>query len=124
MRAGVWLFSLFRRNQTQEDGQRFATGLRNMVALDINRRDGRLYGVQQGRDQLFENWPQLYTREKDAVLLPKSPSESSAATTTDGRTANHDPARGKVLAPEYGGNDETAGRCADVKEPLTVLPVH
>ena len=36
----------------------------------------------------------------------------------------HDPARGNVLAPEYGGNDETAGRCADVKEPLTVLPVH
>jgi glucose/arabinose dehydrogenase len=29
-----------------------------------------------------------------------------------------------VLAPEYGGNDETAGRCADVKEPLTVLPAH
>ena len=67
MRAGVWRFSLFRRNQTQENGERFATGLRNMVALDINRRDGRLYGVQQGRDQLFENWPQLYTREKDAV---------------------------------------------------------
>ena len=54
-----------------------------------------------------------------------SPSEEFvrilAVTTTDGY---HDPARGKVLAPEYGENDETAGRCADVKEPLTVLPAH
>jgi hypothetical protein len=87
VRAGVWRFSLFRRNQTQEDGERFATGLRNMAALDMNRRDGRLYGVQQGRDQLFENWPQLYTREEDAVLPSEESARILAVTTTDGRTA-------------------------------------
>src|SRR5918999_1147167 len=33
IRAGVWMFSARRTNQTQADGERYATGLRNMVAL-------------------------------------------------------------------------------------------
>ena len=67
IRAGVWQFDARGTNQTQANGQRFATGLRNMVALAVNA-SGELYGVQHGRDMLFENWPQFFTVEEDAVL--------------------------------------------------------
>ena len=68
IRATVWQIPAFRTNQTQGDGRRFAKGLRNMVALDINPRNGRLYGVQNGRDQLAELWPQIFTPAQDLVL--------------------------------------------------------
>src|SRR5690606_40641027 len=30
----------------------------------------------------------------------------------------------KVLAPEYGGNGRTIGRCAEARDPLVALPAH
>src|SRR5512132_3408408 len=49
VRAGVWTFDATATNQTQTDGQQYATGLRNMVALAVNPKNGELYGVQHGR---------------------------------------------------------------------------
>ncbi|MGH7638689.1 MAG: PQQ-dependent sugar dehydrogenase, partial [Gemmatimonadaceae bacterium] len=68
VRAGVWTFNPSGTNQTQADGERFATGLRNMVALAVNPANNGLYGMQHGRDMLFENWPEFFTVEEDAVL--------------------------------------------------------
>src|SRR5688500_14909605 len=68
IRAGVWRFNPSGTNQTQAQGTRWATGLRNMVALAVNPANGALYGVQHGRDMLFENWPDFFTVEEDAVL--------------------------------------------------------
>jgi glucose/arabinose dehydrogenase len=44
-RAGVWRFDPTRTDQTQADGVRFATGLRDMLALTIKPGAGALYGV-------------------------------------------------------------------------------
>jgi glucose/arabinose dehydrogenase len=49
------------RGQTQANGEHFAIGTRNMVALALNPRNGMLYGVQHGRDNLNVYWPQLFT---------------------------------------------------------------
>ena len=79
-----------------------------MVALAVNPRNNELYGVQHGRDMLFENWPQFFTVEEDAVL----PAEEFIRITRgsdngwpycyfDAVTENK-----KVLAPEYGGNGQ------------------
>ena len=38
-----------------------------MVALAVNPANGELYGVQHGRDMLFENWDQFFTVEEDAL---------------------------------------------------------
>ena len=51
-RAGIWRFDADRTGQKQSDGRRYATGLRNTVALASRPHDGRLYGVIHGRDQL------------------------------------------------------------------------
>jgi glucose/arabinose dehydrogenase len=124
VRSGVWRFDAFRNNQQQSHGLRYATGLRNMVALDINPGNGRLYGVQNGRDQLHELWPDLFTPEQDAVLPSEELFRIDQGADYGWPYCYHDPAIGKVLAPEYGGDGTIEGRCAQVREPLLALPAH
>jgi glucose/arabinose dehydrogenase len=130
-RAGIWTFDPTRSNQTLDDGQRYATGYRNMVALAVNPADGELYGVQHGRDMLFENWPQFFTVEEDAVL----PAEEFVRITRESNNGwpycYFDAVfeNKKVLAPEYGGNGQltTNGStidCATFNQPLATFGAH
>jgi glucose/arabinose dehydrogenase len=123
-RAGVWRFGAFGRNQQQDDGQRFATGLRNMVALALAPRSGRLWGVQNGRDQLHDNWPEIFTPEQDLVLPSEELVRIDRGADYGWPYCYHDPERGMVLAPEYGGDGETVGRCQSAREPKLALPAH
>src|SRR5262249_28300467 len=66
-RAGIWLFDASKLNQQQGDGTRFATGLRNIVALMFS--NGQLYGAQHGRDNLFQDFPQYFS-QKDGAEKP------------------------------------------------------
>lgn len=67
--AGIWKFSADSLNQTQlEDGEKYATGIRNAVALDWNSMTDNLYVVQHGRDQLNTLWPDHFTAEENAAL--------------------------------------------------------
>lgn len=121
-RAGIWRFDANRIGQRQADGERFATGLRNVVALALGP-DGAVYGVQHGRDQLHDNWG--FTPEKGA----ENPSEEfvriSEGDDYGWPYCYHDHELGrKVLAPEYGGDARTAGRCASVDTPLVAFPGH
>ena len=124
VRAGVWQFAAFGTNQSQASGRRFVKGARNMVALDINYRNGRLYGVQNGRDQLSELWPAVFTPEQDLVLPTEELFRLDRGADYGWPYCYHDPDRGKVLAPEYGGDGTIEGRCAQVREPLASFPAH
>lgn len=130
-RAGVWLFDPRVTDQTQGSGEHYATGLRNMVALAFNPADNELYGVQHGRDMLFENWPDLYTVEKDAVL----PSEELIRITRGSNNGwpycyfDRVDQNKKVLAPEYGGDGQlvTGAQgidCASYNQPLANFGAH
>jgi len=124
-RAGIWRFNATRTGQTPADGTRFATGLRNIVALAINPLDGELYGVQHGRDQLSANWPELFTAEENA----EKPAEVLFNIREGGDYGwphcFYDPELGRnVLAPEYGGDGERAGRCDRAERPLAAFPAH
>ena len=124
-RAGIWRFDANRLRQRQTDGSRFATGLRNSVALTHNPIDGRLYATVHGRDQLHDNWPQLFTAEKSA----ENPGEVLVRID---RNADygwpycyHDfDRRGLVLAPEYGGDGQKTGQCAKKAQALMAFPGH
>ena len=124
-RAGIWRFSADRPGQTQADGERFSTGVRNGAALAVHPGSGDLYAVIHGRDQLRELWPSLYSPEDGS----EKPSEEFARI---GRGSDfgwpycyHDPGNNrKLLAPEYGGDGEEVGRCADMDMPAIGLPAH
>lgn len=131
VRAGVWLFDARGTNQTQSSGQHYATGLRNMVALAVNPANGELYGVQHGRDMLFENWPQFFDQAEDANLpseefirIPSGSNNGWPYCYFDDSTQHR-----KVLAPEYGGDGQlTTGpqgiNCATYNQPLALFGAH
>jgi glucose/arabinose dehydrogenase len=124
-RAGLFRFDATLVGQTPADGARFAAGVRNANALTSDPDSGAIVGVINGRDELAQDWPELYTAEDDLVL----PSEELAVF-EEGQDwgwpyCYHDPLLDqKVLAPEYGGDGETIGRCEAVEEPALELPAH
>ena len=62
--GGIWKFDENKLGQTQDDGVRFATGLRQMPAVDWH--DGALYIAMNNRDQLNVLWPGQFTAEENA----------------------------------------------------------
>ena len=124
-RAGIWQFDASRLGQRPTDGSRFATGLRNSVALARNSLDGHLYATVHGRDQLHDNWPNLFTIEKSA----ENPGE---AVVRIERGADYGwpycyydvDRRGLVLAPEYGGDGQRTAQCSSKTQALMAFPGH
>ncbi len=124
-RAGIWRFDADRAGQQQEDGVRFATGLRNTVALATRSQDGLLYGVMHGRDQLSEFWPQRFTQAQRAEKPAEEFVRIARGDDFGWPYCYYDPEDDrKVLGPEYGGDGQTIGRCAEKKDPLIGFPAH
>jgi len=131
VRAGVWVFNPAGTNQAQSSGRRYATGLRNMVALAVNPANNALYGVQHGRDMLFENWPQFFTQEEDAVLPAEELVRIADGSDNGWPYCYHDAVfeNRKVLAPEHGGNGQLVSggngiNCASYNQPLATFGGH
>lgn len=124
-RAGIWKFDADSLRQTQEDGTRFATGLRNVVALTLHPLSGYLYGAMHGRDQLSGSWGDLYTAEQSAELPSEELLLIEEGDDFGWPYCYHDRSLNRlVLAPEYGGDGQEEGRCADMKEPIAAFPAH
>ncbi|MGD2216500.1 MAG: PQQ-dependent sugar dehydrogenase [Gemmatimonadales bacterium] len=124
-RAGIWKFDAERQGQRQEDGERFATGLRNVVALTLHPESGDVYGVQHGRDQLGGLWPDLFTAADNAEKPSEELVRIERGDDFGWPYCYHDPVDDRlVLAPEYGGDGNTVGRCSSKKEPLAAFPAH
>ena len=66
-RGGIWRYDANKLNQTFSPAERFATGLRNSEAVSFDSQ-GRMFAIQHGRDQLFQNWPKLYNAKQSADL--------------------------------------------------------
>ena len=124
-RAGIWEFDVNRLRQRLRDGRRYATGLRNSVALARNPFDGALYATVHGRDQLHDNWPDLFTVEQSA----ENPGEVMVRIDRGGDYGwpycYHDVGRKSlVLAPEYGGNGTITSQCSGKTQALMAFPGH
>jgi glucose/arabinose dehydrogenase len=124
--AGIWRFRSDLPGQDQKaDGHRYASGIRNSVAIAWNTLNNKLYVVQHGRDQLAQLYPAMYSEQEGAEL----PAEEFFAV-EDGDFFGwpycyYDLTRKiKLLAPEYGGNKYAVDRCADAKNPIMAFPGH
>lgn len=124
--AGVWRFSASAANQTPDDGgMRYATGTRNLVALEWSDAFNTLYAVQHGRDQLSQLWPDLYTEEQNAQLPAEEFFMIEEGDDFGWPYCYYDQLQEeKVLAPEYGGDGEEVGRCANTEDPIVGFPGH
>lgn len=123
VRAGVWRYDSRKTDQTPASGERWATGLRNVMAIAVDPASGALYGATHGRDQLGANWG--FSNEANA----EKPSEEFGIIPKGADFGwpycYFDPiARQKVQAPEYGGDGVKPGDCAQKTQPLIAFPAH
>lgn len=124
--AGIWRFDAGQIGQdAYSDGVPYARGIRNALANAWHPAFGRLYAVQHGRDQLSELWPRLYSIAQNVTLPAEELLAVDAGDDFGWPYCYYDPfLRGRVLAPEYGGDGELVGRCADFEPPVAVYPAH
>ncbi len=125
MHAGIWQFDADKEGQTQEDGIKFATGIRSAVSITWNPNDDNLYGVINGIDNFNTLYPKLYTPWQAAML----PSEILIKVTKNSNFgwpyAYYDQLQGKnVLQPGYGGDGKIVGRAAEFANPTVAFPGH
>ena len=124
-RAGVWKFSDSKIGQKFSPQTRFVTGLRNAVGLKWNGRDNALYATQHGRDQLFQQFPQLYDQKKGAENPAEELMKLEAGDDFGWPYCYYDiDLKRLVLAPEYGGDAKMPGRCSNKKNPVVAFPGH
>lgn len=122
-RAGIWAFSATKLNQSAKDGVRYATGLRNAMALAIEPSSHRLYAAIHGRDQLSANWG--FSDEYNA----ENPGEEFGPVERNDDYGwpycyySHERSA-KVLSPEYGGDGKKTERCSSAKLPTVAFPGH
>ena len=123
--GGIWRFDPRRGGQTQTDGQRYATGLRNAMALAVDPGTGALFAAQHGRDQLAAHWSKLYNEAQSAELPAEEIFRIEPGGDYGWPYCYYDwRRRQKVLQPEYGGDGRTAGRCESVPKPVVAFPGH
>jgi glucose/arabinose dehydrogenase len=121
--GGIWRFDENKPGQRQADGTRYATGLRQMLAIAWH--DGALYTAMNNRDQLDTLWPDLFKAEDNVQRPSESLYRVEQGSNFGWPYCFHDFTQGKlVLNPEYGGDGKAVGRCAQFTPPIAVFPPH
>ena len=124
--AGVWRFDADATGQMQSThGSRFATGIRNAMAMEWSPEHQRLYFLSHGRDALFTLYPEYFTAEESAEL----PAEEMHVLTEGGDYGwpftYYDQIQGRrILAPEYGGDGQQTAPPTRYEEPIANFPAH
>jgi glucose/arabinose dehydrogenase len=131
IRAGLWLFDASGSNQTEATGTHWGTGYRNLVSITVNPRGGEPFAVQQGRDMLSDNWPELFTPAQQAVLPAEEMVRIAQGSNNGWPYCYFDAVfeHKKVLAPEYGGDGHIVSGtqgidCSTFNQPLASFTAH
>jgi glucose/arabinose dehydrogenase len=121
--GGFWKYNENTPNQVFSPAQRWATGVRQPVALAW--RDGHLFAAMNSRDSLDTLWPAKFTAEDNATR-PLEPLLQVDQGSVFGWPYCYFDAQANdmVLAPEYGGDGKTIGRCAQYQKPVATYPAH
>lgn len=124
-RAGIWRFDANTLGQVQDLAHRYATGIRNAVALIWNQDVDRLYALQHGRDDLHRYWPEYYSEEQNIELPSEIFFDLNEGDDMGWPYCYYDHEKGmKLLNPEYGGDGTKVEQCAKAKDPLVGFPGH
>ena len=123
--GGVWVFDGNKTDQKNTDGRRFATGIRNAVAIEWNTRQNALYAVIHGRDSIDTLFPALYNAEDNATRQ----GEEFHKIVDGGNygwpyTFFDTKLNQRVVAPEYGGDGKKTPEPGKYADPLVAFPAH
>src|SRR5258708_16908186 len=119
--GGIWKFDENKLGQTQANGSRFATGLRQMPALAWH--DGALFIGMNNRDSLDTLWPGKFTAQENAERPSEPLYRAVAGSNLGWPYCFFDYGQKKfLLNPEYGGGGKNVGRCTQVNPPGAAFP--
>jgi glucose/arabinose dehydrogenase/cytochrome c553 len=124
-RAGIWRYDANKRDQVFSPKERYASGIRNGEGFDFDA-EGRLYVTQHGRDQLHENWPELYSAEQGFELPAEQVMIVKPGAWYGWPKCYFDPKQMKLVqGPEYGGDGgKKTGACTEAEPPVAAFPAH
>jgi glucose/arabinose dehydrogenase len=125
-RAGIWRFDATKTGQTFSREARYASGIRNGMAMTIRPNDGALFVAIHGRDQLHDNWQKVfpatqYQAENPAEELVQVSQGDEFSWPYCYYAVDE---KKLVTAPEYGGDGKKTDRCEGKKAPVATFPGH
>ena len=122
--GGIWKFKANELNQSYKEGIRYATGFKNIVALDWNTKTNSLFIIQQGRDLLHDLYPQYYTVDQSNSQPAETMYELHQGSDGGWPYVYYDAKlHKKILSPEYGGDGKKEGG-ANAQDPIVDFPAH
>jgi glucose/arabinose dehydrogenase len=125
MQAGLWRFRADGSGQTQAGGERFATGIRNAIAMQWSEQHRQLYFLTHGRDALFLLFPEYFSAEQSSVLPAEEMHVAVAGGNYGWPYSYYDQQQGRrMLAPEYGGDGKQGVEQGLYREPIATFPGH
>src|SRR5258707_10350096 len=124
-RGGIWRYDANKTDQRFSPAERYASGLRNSEGLSLDAA-GRIFATQHGRDQLREDWPELYSARQGQDLPAEELVELRQGADYGWPECYFDNVQQKlVLGPEDGGDGgKKIGVCAERQEPGAFFPAH
>ena len=103
---------------------RYATGVKNAVAIDWNFETNTLFAAVHGRGGFYQHYPQYYTAKQDAELPAEALYELQEGDDVGWPYVYYDQfKKQKILAPEYGGDGEIMGG-ENAIDPVAAFPAH
>ena len=123
--GGFWRFDPDKQNQTQADGYHFSTGHRHVLALAWNTVSKAFFFVMMGRDQLSTVAPQFYDDDDNAELPSEVMHVLREGANFGWPYTYYDPLKkARMVAPEYGGDNQKRAEPGQYPEPLIAFPAH
>ncbi len=118
-RAGVWRFDSNKAGQKfPSDGEQWATGIRDIDALDWSPADAHLYGIMHGRDNTHRFWPDLVSADDDDHIADEM-HRITKLTDFGWPYTYYDGARNvRLISPEYGGDGKTSPPAGTYASPV------
>jgi len=107
-RAGVWRFDANKIGQKfPAAGEKWATGIRDIDAVDWSAADGHLYGIMHGRDNSSRLWPDLISADDDFHIADEMHRITKLTDFGWPYTYYDGVRKTRLISPEYGGDGKS-----------------
>lgn len=121
-RGGVWRFDASKTGQKfPSDGEQFATGVRNMGAMDWSAESSALYGVTHGRDATHQTFPTLVSDADDDAIADEMHRITKGTNMGWPFTYYDAVRRMRLTGPEYGGDNKTPADASIYDTPVAAF---
>jgi glucose/arabinose dehydrogenase/mono/diheme cytochrome c family protein len=123
--GGFWRFDPNKLDQKQSDGEHFSTGHRHILSVAWNPVSKAFFIVMMGRDQLNTVDPDHYSEDDNAENPAEEMHLLKQGSNFGWPFTYYDPTKkARMLAPEFGGDNQRRAEAGKYLDPLVAFPAH